>query len=90
MYTTETSLDVLVFNGTVIKYEVNKQMKVNAYLFPFDVVGNCPIESLHNLQMVLTVSLGALAVYESCLARTEYTIYKYLYVDGCLPAFKST
>ena len=46
MYAIETSLAVLVFNSTVIKYEVNKQMKVNAYLFPFDAVGSCPMESI--------------------------------------------
>ena len=46
MYTIENSLAVFFFNGTLIKYEVNKQMKVNAYLCPFDVIGSCPMESI--------------------------------------------
>ena len=36
---------------------------------------------LHNLQMVHVVSISAWDVYESCLVRTEYTTYKYLYVS---------
>ena len=44
-YTMVTSSAVFDFRGTAIKYDVSKHMKVNAYLFPLGVVGNCAMVS---------------------------------------------
>ena len=49
MYTMETLSAVLVFSGTVIKYDVSKQMNVEANLFSLDVVGSCLMESIAQL-----------------------------------------
>ena len=45
MYAVVTSSAVFNFRGTVIKYDVSKHMKVNAYLLPLDFVGNSPMVS---------------------------------------------
>ena len=49
MYIMETSSAVFIFSGIVIKWEVSKQMNVNANQFPFKVVGSCPMESIAQL-----------------------------------------
>ena len=40
-----TSLAVLDFSGTAIKLDINKHIKVNIYLLPFEVVGSSPMVS---------------------------------------------
>ena len=63
MYAIKTSSTVFVFNSdTVIKLEVNKQMNVNANLFPFDVVGQLS-NGIH-----CTISIMALVVSEDASA----------------------
>ena len=46
IYAIETSSTILLFSGTVIRYEVNKQINVRACLLPFDVVGGGPLQSM--------------------------------------------
>ena len=65
-------------------------MNVRANLFPFMLLEGVQWSPLHNQQMVLVVSLDALAAYKSYLVKTEYIIYKYLCVAGHLSAFLST
>ena len=40
---------VLVFSGTVIRHDVNKQIKASACLLPFDDVGRSPMQSMAQL-----------------------------------------
>ena len=63
MYTMETSPAVLVFIVTVIKYDISKQMNAKANLFPFDVVGSCPMESIEQLAN----GISRISRYISCV-----------------------
>ena len=45
-YAMQTSCTVLLFNGTVIRYEVNKQINVSTCLLPLEVVGSGLMESM--------------------------------------------
>ena len=46
MYDIEMSSAILLFSGTVIRYEVSMHMNIRACLLPFDVAGNGPINSM--------------------------------------------
>ena len=49
MWVIETSSAILVFRGTVMRYEINRQIKVNMCLWPFEDVGRGPIQSIAQL-----------------------------------------
>ena len=42
----KTSSAILLSNGTVIRYEVNKQINVSMCLLPFDDAGSGPMQSM--------------------------------------------
>ena len=42
----ETSSAIFVFRGTVIKYDVNRQINVSACQCPFDDFGNGPMQTI--------------------------------------------
>ena len=46
MYAIETSSAILLFSGTIIRYEGSKHMNIRACLLPFDVAGSGPIQSM--------------------------------------------
>ena len=65
-------------------------MNINVNLFPLDVVGSCPMESIAQLADSTCGTLEALAVYRPDLVNIEDIIYRCLYADGHLSSFQSS
>ena len=90
MYAMDTLFAILVFSGTVKRYDVNKQIKASACLWPFDDVRRGSVQSMvqpANGSWGISKYIGWVYIL---LGEIVYIIFNYWYADGCLCACLST